>query len=56
MLMQMPEGSARNGVPWPKKGTVTDLPTTDAAHLVAAGVAEEAGSGGKRRRASQDGE
>jgi hypothetical protein len=41
MLVDMPEGAARNGEPWPDKGAVTDLPTAEAAHLVACGVAEE---------------
>lgn len=42
MLVDMPEGSARNGRPWPAKGETVDLPTADAAHLVASGIAEEA--------------
>ncbi|PKT71866.1 hypothetical protein CW362_16535 [Streptomyces populi] len=42
MLVEMPEGATRNGVPWPAKGEAVDLPTAEAAHLVAAGVAEEA--------------
>ncbi|MEU5707878.1 hypothetical protein [Streptomyces flaveolus] len=42
MLVEMPEGAARNGEPWPAKGAVTDLPTAEAAHLIASGVAEEA--------------
>ncbi len=41
MLVDMPEGAARNGEPWPAKGESADLPTADAAHLVASGVAEE---------------
>jgi hypothetical protein len=40
MLIQMPEGAARNGEPWPAKGTTADLPSAEAAHLIAAGVAE----------------
>ncbi|QFZ75098.1 hypothetical protein GFH48_19115 [Streptomyces fagopyri] len=41
MLVDMPEGASRNGQPWPAKGEDADLPTADAAHLVASGVAEE---------------
>lgn len=41
MLVDMPEGAARNGEPWPAKGVAVELPTADAAHLVASGVAEE---------------
>ena len=41
MLVAMPEGAARNGEPWPAKGEMADLPTAEAAHLVASGVAEE---------------
>ncbi|MGJ5897968.1 hypothetical protein ACSCBZ_39380 [Streptomyces niveiscabiei] len=42
MLVQMPEGAARNGEPWPAKGETADLPTAEAAHLIASGIAEEA--------------
>lgn len=41
MLVQMPDGAQRNGQPWPAKGEAAELPTTEAAHLVASGVAEE---------------
>ncbi|MEV6614265.1 hypothetical protein AB0N31_10655 [Streptomyces sp. NPDC051051] len=41
MLVAMPEGAARNGEPWPAEGEEVDLPTAEAAHLVASGVAEE---------------
>lgn len=41
MLVEMPDGAMRNGEPWPAKGENTDLPTAEAAHLVASGVAEE---------------
>lgn len=41
MLADMPEGAARNGEPWPAKGESVDLPTAEAAHLVASGIAEE---------------
>jgi len=42
MLVQMPEGAARNGQRWPAEGETADLPTAEAAHLVASGIAEEA--------------
>jgi len=42
MLVDMPKGAARNGRPWPAKGECADLPTADASHLVASGVAEPA--------------
>jgi len=41
MLVAMPEGASRNGDPWPAEGEEADLPTAEAAHLVASGVAEE---------------
>lgn len=41
MLVDMPDGAARNGEPWPAKGVAVELPTAEAAHLVASGVAEE---------------
>jgi len=41
MLVQMPDGASRNGQPWPSKGESADLPTADAAHLVASGIAKE---------------
>ncbi|GGZ80257.1 hypothetical protein ACFOOM_07580 [Streptomyces echinoruber] len=41
MLVQMPDGAARNGEPWPDKGETADLPAAEAAHLVASGIAEE---------------
>lgn len=41
MTVEMPDGAARNGEPWPAKGETVELPTTEAAHLVASGVAEE---------------
>jgi hypothetical protein len=42
ILLSMPEGAVLHGRPWPTEGTeVDDLPTAVAAHLVAAGVAEE---------------
>ncbi|NEC90472.1 hypothetical protein [Streptomyces sp. SID12501] len=50
MLVQMPDGAARNGQPWPAQGEDTELPTAEAAHLVASGVAEEVGPPGKDAR------
>jgi hypothetical protein len=41
MLVAMPEGAARNGQPWPAEGETAELPTAEAAHLVASGIAEE---------------
>lgn len=41
MLIQMPDGAQRNGQPWPAQGEAAELPTAEAAHLVASGVAEE---------------
>ncbi|NUP37010.1 MAG: hypothetical protein HOY76_08325 [Streptomyces sp.] len=31
----------RDGQPWPERGAVVDLPTAEAEHLVAAGLAEK---------------
>ncbi|KIF69241.1 hypothetical protein HY68_12630 [Streptomyces sp. AcH 505] len=44
MLVEM--SGTRDGQPWPAKGVPTELPTAAAAHLVAAGVAEEVPDGG----------
>ena len=41
MLVGMPEGASRNGEPWPAEGETAELPTAEAAHLVASGIAEE---------------
>ncbi|MFJ8804194.1 hypothetical protein [Streptomyces sp. NPDC102487] len=41
MLVDMPDGASRNGEPWPARGEPVELPTAEAAHLVASGVAEE---------------
>lgn len=50
MLVEMPAGASRNGQPWPAKGEVTEaIPTADAAHLVASGVAEVAEDPPQRR-------
>lgn len=60
MLVQMPEGASRNGEPWPGEGEETDLPTAEAAHLVASGVAEEVEApeprGRRRKTAAPEGE
>lgn len=42
MRVQMPEVGSRNGEPWPRKGEVAEIPTGEALHLVASGVAERA--------------
>lgn len=39
--MQVQMSGTRNGQPWPRLGEVAELPTTEAAHLVAAGIAEQ---------------
>lgn len=52
MVVQMPDGASRNGQPWPAEGESVELPTAEAAHLVASGVAEaaaEADTGAKPR-------
>jgi hypothetical protein len=41
ITQQQPDGAMINGVPWPDEGEEIDLPTNQAAHLVASGVAEE---------------
>ncbi|WP_425244850.1 hypothetical protein [Streptomyces sp. NEAU-NA10] len=58
MLVAMPEGATRNGEPWPGKGETAELPTTEAAHLVASGVAEEITEEprGRRRKAGPESE
>ncbi|MER6198022.1 hypothetical protein ABT234_11740 [Streptomyces sp. NPDC001586] len=52
MTVAMPEGATRNGEPWPALGEEADVPAADGAHLVAAGVAEEATAEAPRRRKS----
>lgn len=54
MLVDMPAGAARNGEPWPAKGEAVELPTAEAAHLVASGVAEEAAEPRRSRRKTPD--
>ena len=39
--MTVEMSGTRNGEPWPKRGEVAELPTTEAAHLVGAGIAVE---------------
>lgn len=56
MLVEMPEGATRNGEQWPPKGEAAELPTAEAAHLVASGVAEEVVEPRKSRRKAPDGE
>jgi hypothetical protein len=60
MLVEMPEGATRNGEPWPPKGEDAELPTAEAAHLVASGVAErvtaEEPRGRRRKTAEPEGE
>lgn len=41
ITQQQPAGAMLHGVPWPDEGEEIDLPTAQAAHLVASGVAEE---------------
>lgn len=41
MLVAM--SGTRNGQEWPAKGVVAELPTAEAAHLCAAGIAEPVG-------------
>lgn len=41
ITQQQPAGAVLHGVPWPDEGEEIDLPTAQAAHLVASGVAEE---------------
>jgi hypothetical protein len=38
-------GGTRNGVPWPARGGLIDVPPHEAADLIAAGYAQEAESG-----------
>ncbi|MFK0155374.1 hypothetical protein ACIQVK_25275 [Streptomyces sp. NPDC090493] len=50
MLVQMPPGGLRNGEPWPAEGEEAEIPTGEALHLVASGVAEEVSDAPARRR------
>ncbi|MBO0917534.1 hypothetical protein [Streptomyces laculatispora] len=40
--MKVQMSGTRNGEEWPARGEVADLPTGEAQHLVASGIAEEA--------------
>lgn len=53
MLVQMPADGRRNGCPWPAKGRCEDIPTGEARHLVASGVAERADVPRRRGKAKQ---
>lgn len=53
MLVQMPAGGLRNGRPWPAKGRCEDIPTGEAWHLVASGVAARADTPRGRGKAKQ---
>lgn len=55
MLVQMPSGALRNGLPWPDKGKTEDIPTGEAQHLVAAGIAEKAEPAPRRARKREGG-
>lgn len=39
--MKIDISGSRNGEPWPPKGEIADVPTGEAQHLVASGIAEE---------------
>lgn len=54
MLVQMPAGALRNGRPWPARGKTEDIPTGEARHLVASGVAEEVTLPARRGRAKRE--
>ncbi|MFF1744738.1 hypothetical protein [Streptomyces mirabilis] len=55
MLVQMPPDSLRNGQPWPAEGETEDIPTGEALHLVASGVAEEAERAVRRSKSKREG-
>jgi hypothetical protein len=55
MLVQMPPGARRNGQPWPSEGETEDIPTGEALHLVASGVAEEAERPVRRSKVKREG-
>lgn len=52
MLVEMT--GTRDGVPWPRRGREADLPTAAAAHLISAGVAEEATTESAAEEAAED--
>lgn len=39
--MKVQMSGTRNGQRWPKRGEIAELPTAEAAHYVAAGIAEQ---------------
>ncbi|MFF2405731.1 hypothetical protein [Streptomyces sp. NPDC058092] len=41
--MKQTMSGTRNGEPWPPAGEIADVPTGEAQHLVASGIAEEVG-------------
>jgi hypothetical protein len=55
MLVQMPPGALRNGLPWPDKGQTEDIPTGEALHLVASGIAEEVVPAPRRTKSKREG-
>lgn len=50
ITQQQPVGAMLDGVPWPDEGEEIELPTAQAAHLVASGVAEEVPEPTPKRR------
>lgn len=40
--MKVNLSGTRNGEDWPRAGEITDIPTGEAQHLVASGIAEDA--------------
>jgi hypothetical protein len=54
MLVQMPPGALRNGQPWPDEGETEDIPTGEALHLVASGVAENAETAARRPKSKRE--
>lgn len=54
MLVQMPPGALRNGQPWPDEGQVEDMPSGEAQHLVASGIAEEAEQAPRRSKSRRE--
>ncbi|MFD4662459.1 hypothetical protein [Streptomyces halstedii] len=43
--MKIAMSGLRNGQPWPPVGQITDIPTGEAQHLCASGIAEEVSDG-----------
>ncbi|MFJ8866721.1 hypothetical protein ACIRD6_13325 [Streptomyces sp. NPDC102473] len=44
--MKQTISGTRNGEEWPARGEIADIPTGEAQHLVASGIAEEVAAGG----------